>query len=304
MKRDTNMIVTRGILLLCSLISVLSAAPADLTDPGVGTADELRVARELNASAEQYMDQGLYEEARRLYLRSLPLMEKALGREHPGTLTTLGNLCDATVHMSTYLDAKPLCTRSLALREKVFGPGHPDVARSLSDLGLLYANEGDLAHAESLLRQALRIDSASANSADVPTLLNNLGFLYSKKKKYALAEDSFERAIASTEQSKGPEDPDLVTMLSNVASVYFLNHNFEAARKRFRRALEIAQRLSASEQTVRILVGLARAEAGLGNTSEAKTLIQRAERLVEQSSQLQPEWRASMEAARLDLVRR
>jgi len=212
------MIAPRVILLLGIVLSVL-VAPVAFADPGVGNPDELRQAKEWNASAEQYMTRGAYEEARQLYLRSLPVMEKALGPEHPATVTTLGNLCDASIRMSAYLDAKPLCMRALALREKVLGPNDNDVARSLSDLGLLYANEGDLAHAGSLLDRALRIANESENFRDMPALLNNLGFLYSKKKKYALAEDSFERAIASTEKRSGPEDPDLVTMLSNVANV-------------------------------------------------------------------------------------
>src|SRR5215469_5237908 len=144
------------ITLRASVVILLNASlcgAAGMAD----SSNELKLAKEWNASAEAYMDQGAYEEARRLYLRSLPIIEHTLGQENPETVVTLGNLCDASSHLSAYLDAKPLCSRALSLREKVLGPSHPEVARSLSDLGLIYINEGDFVRSEKLLRRALKI---------------------------------------------------------------------------------------------------------------------------------------------------
>jgi hypothetical protein len=50
-----------------------SAAAADT--------EELRLANEWNGAAEEFMNRGEYEEARKLYLRSLPLLEKTVGPE-------------------------------------------------------------------------------------------------------------------------------------------------------------------------------------------------------------------------------
>jgi tetratricopeptide (TPR) repeat protein len=252
---------------LAFLSSILILAPLALAaalDSGPGSADELRLAKGWNDAAEQYMNQGAYEEARRLYLRSLPILEKTIGLDHPATATALGNLCVASSH-SAWLDAKLLCARALSVREKVFGPNHPEVARSLSDLGLLYVKEGDLSRADSLIRRALAIDSSLAGSPDVPALFNNLGFLYFKQKKYARAEEAFERAIAATERNRGPDDPDLVTMLGNAGTVYLADRQWRAAEESFRRALAIAERSSGPDQatSVRALTGLARAQAAL-----------------------------------------
>jgi len=229
-------------------------------------------------------------------------MEQTIGTEHPVTAATLGNLCIASSH-SAWLDAKPLCARALSVREKVFGPNHPEVARSLNDLGLLYAKEGDLGRAESLLRRALRIDSSLPDSPDMAGLSNNLGFLYFKQKKHALAEGAFERAIASTERDRGPEDPDLITMLGNLATVNLAHHQFRAAEVHFRRALAIAERSFGPDQitSVRTLIGLARAEAALGNSSEAETFRERARSVVARNRQAYLEWGGSIESADLDL---
>lgn len=285
------------------LIVATPPAPAATADAGAAGADELRLAKDWNDAAERYMDQGWYERARRLYLRSLPVLERTIGPEQPVTAATLGNLCIASSH-NAHLNAKPVCMRALSVREKVFGPNHPEVARSLSDLGLLYAKEGDLARAESLLRKALHIDGSLPDSPDMPGMFNNLGFLYFKERKHALAENAFERAIASTERNHGPEDPDLITMLDNLATVNLAHHQPHAAEEHYRRALTIAERTFGRDQitSVRALIGLARAETALGRSSEAESFRQRARRVLARNRQAYLEWGGSIESADLDLV--
>ena len=139
-----------SLLLFASILTLaMPPAPAAAADASAG-ADELKLSKDWNDAAEQYMNRGEYEEARKLYLRSLPVLERTIGPEHPVTAAVLGNLCIASSH-SAYLNAKPICERALSVRQKLFGPKHPEVARSLSDLGLLYAKEGDLSRAESFI---------------------------------------------------------------------------------------------------------------------------------------------------------
>ena len=132
-------------------------------------------------------------------------------------------------------------------------------------------------------------------------LSNNLGFLYFKEKKYALAENAFERAIASTEKNRGPEDPDLITMLGNLATVNLEHHQFRAAEEHFQRALSLAERSFGRDQitSVRALIGLARAEAALGRSSEAETFRQRARGVVARDRQAYLEWGGAAELAYL-----
>jgi tetratricopeptide (TPR) repeat protein len=290
-----------GLISTLCPIAVAQKAPAT-ADAGADGADELRLANGWNDAAEQYMNQGAYEEARKLYVRSLPVLEKTIGLEQPVTAATLGNLCIASSH-NAHLDAKPVCTRALSVREKVFGPNHPEVARSLSDLGLLYAKEGDLARAESLLRRALRIDGSLPDSPDMPGMFNNLGFLYFKERKYTPAENAFERAITSTERNRGPDDPDLITILDNLATVNLAHHQPRAAEEHFQRALALAERSFGRDQitSVRALIGLARAETVLGRSSEAETFRQRARGVVARDRQAYLEWGAAADSPDLSL---
>src|SRR5208283_239214 len=47
--------------------------------------------------------------------------------------------------------------QALEIQKKVLGENHPDYAISLSNLGLLYRDQGDYARAEPLVREAVTI---------------------------------------------------------------------------------------------------------------------------------------------------
>ena len=86
------------------------------------------MAASLNNLAEIYRKQGKYAQAEPLYKRSLAIMEKALGPEHPSVATSLNNLALLYQAQGKYAEAEPLYKRALAIVEKALGPEHPDVA--------------------------------------------------------------------------------------------------------------------------------------------------------------------------------
>ena len=95
---------------------------------------DIRFATSLNNLAELYRVQGQYAQAEPLYQRSLAILEKTVGPEHPDVATSLNNLALLYQAQGQYAQAKPLYQRSLAILEKVLGPEHPDVAASLNNL--------------------------------------------------------------------------------------------------------------------------------------------------------------------------
>ncbi len=61
-------------------------------------------------------------DAEPLYKRSLAILEKALGPEHPNVAMSFNNLALLYEAQGRYGDAEPLYKRSLAISEKVLGP--------------------------------------------------------------------------------------------------------------------------------------------------------------------------------------
>jgi hypothetical protein len=92
-------------------------------------------------------------------------------------------------------------------------------------------------------------------------------------------------------------------MLGNLATVNLAHHQFRAAEVHFRHALAIAERSFGPDQitSVRTLIGLARAEAALGNSSQAETFRERARSVVARNRRAYLEWGGSIESADLDL---
>ena len=73
-----------------------------------------------------------------------------------------------------YKEAEPLYQRALAIREQSLGPEHPEIATSLSNLAVLYRDQGKYAQAEPLYQRALMIFEKvlGPEHPEVATVLN------------------------------------------------------------------------------------------------------------------------------------
>ncbi|MEN9215954.1 MAG: tetratricopeptide repeat protein, partial [Gloeomargarita sp. HHBFW_bins_162] len=73
---------------------------------------ELQEAERLNQKVIQLYNQGRYSEAIPLAQRSLAILEKALGPDHPDVATSLNNLAGLYESQGNYAQALPLRQRS------------------------------------------------------------------------------------------------------------------------------------------------------------------------------------------------
>jgi tetratricopeptide (TPR) repeat protein len=99
---------------------------------------------------------------------------------------------------------------------------HPDVGSTLSNLGLVYRDQGKYVEAEELLKRALAVreKALGASHAYVGATLNNLALVHRDQGKDAEAEGLFERALAIRETALGASHPDVARTLSNMAILY------------------------------------------------------------------------------------
>src|ERR671925_51543 len=102
----------------------------------------LAEAERLNEEGVALYVAGKYSDAEPLYQRSLLILQKILGPEHPRVATSLNNLAALYRAQGYYGKAEPLYQRSLTIRERVPKPEHRDIAESLNNLGALYYSKG------------------------------------------------------------------------------------------------------------------------------------------------------------------
>jgi tetratricopeptide (TPR) repeat protein len=105
--------------------------------------------------ANVYESQGKYAKAEEFYQRSLKVLEKALGPDHPYVASVLNNLAVLYESEGRDADAEPLYQRSARIYERALGPKHPSLALSVYNLAMLCARHGRRAEALAYLRRAL-----------------------------------------------------------------------------------------------------------------------------------------------------
>ena len=97
-----------------------------------------------------------------LHKRSLAILEKALGPEHPAVATSLNDLAKLYRAQGHYTKAAPLYQRSLVIVEKALGPEHPHFATSLENYAALLRETGRNADASAMEARAKAIQAKHA----------------------------------------------------------------------------------------------------------------------------------------------
>jgi tetratricopeptide (TPR) repeat protein len=237
-------------------------------------------ARLLNKAGYYLDDRARFSGVEPLYQRTLGILEKALGPEHPDVATSLSNLALLYDDQGKYAQAEPLFHRALAIDEKALGPNHPGVVTDLNNLAALYCEQGKYAQAEPLYERALAVDEKSLgpNHPSLASDLDKLAALYCEQGKYAQAEPLYRRALAILEKALGPDHPDVATSLNNLALLYQNQGKCAQAEPLYQRALAIREKALGSDhpQVATSLNHLASLCKDQGKYAEAEPLFQRA----------------------------
>jgi tetratricopeptide (TPR) repeat protein len=103
---------------------------------------------------------GKYEEAETMLRHALESIEKALGLEHPDTLTSVSLLGLVLERQDKYEEAETMLRHVLESREKALGLEHPDTLTSFSHLGFVFYQQGKYEEAEAMHHRALESKNA------------------------------------------------------------------------------------------------------------------------------------------------
>ena len=108
------------------------------------------VARLYHTAAERQKAWPLYE-------RSLSLLERSVGPDHPRVATLLCRLGVILVDDGDFVRADAMIRRALEIQEKALGPEDPALGTTLRDFGFVLERRGDLTKAEEIDLRALAI---------------------------------------------------------------------------------------------------------------------------------------------------
>jgi tetratricopeptide (TPR) repeat protein len=250
-----------------------------------GHAEELKVAREATAlllrQAAAYLQQrGELRGARKLYERSVALLEARLGPDHLQVAATVGGLAETLRELGDLAGARAAHERGLAILEGRLRPDAPDVVAALGRLAQVLHEQGDLAGALALRERVLAVHQTRRGPAhpSVAAALTSLATVLRDQGDLAGARERLERALAIRESALGPRHPSVATSLDNLGLVLRDLGDLQAARRCLERALAVREAAAgpAPADTARSLEKLGLVLRDLGDHANAQVAWERA----------------------------
>jgi len=199
--------------------------------------------------------------------------------EQPLTQARLMFIIGTVYHsLGLYAEAESLVEAAIHLQKEELGPSW-DLAESLSELGVLFREQGRYEESEAthLRSLAMREQLFGPDDVDVANVLNDLGVLYQDQGRYDDAIDVLKRAISLREQGLAPGDTLTAMSMNNLASIYYSQGRYEDAEPLFQQALGAYRDAGGSDHpyTLRGMSNLATLYSSMGDYERADSMLHR-----------------------------
>ncbi|UKP01079.1 CHAT domain-containing protein [Nostoc sp. UHCC 0870] len=199
----------------------------------------------VNNLAELYRIQGLYSQAKPLYLQVLDIRKKLFGVEHPDVAQSLNNLAALYYAQGNYTVAEELFLQALELWKICYGQEDFEIATTLNNLAEVYREQGLYFKAEQVHLETLSMRKSlfGDEHPDIAQSLTNLANIYILIGRYADAEKMQLETLAMKKQLLGDKHPDIAASLNNLGKLYDAQGRYLEAESKFWEALEISQNI-------------------------------------------------------------
>jgi non-specific serine/threonine protein kinase/serine/threonine-protein kinase len=233
-------------------------------------------ARMMVTMSRVYEGLGLYDPARQLVEKAIPLQRRVLGPDHRETLVSQQLLAAILQKQAHFSDSEKLYRETIRKQERAFGTDDIDTLRSKIGLGTVLFEQGRYADAENFLTEVVRATDrvSGPRSPESLSALHTLAIVYDGLRNYekeaALDEELYRRRL----QQLGADHPDTVSSMQNLARAYFRLGRFAEAESLQREGLEIGRRVQGEDHPSILLAlgNLADTLMAEGKLREAETL--------------------------------
>ncbi len=222
--------------------------------------------------ARVYMASGGYEKARPFLERALNLAELTNASDSEMSACML-DLAYLYKNQGRLAEAETACLSGLELQEKAYSQSHPYVAYTLRILSEIYSRQARYQEAVDTLERAITIVRGYSleDDRELAPFKVDMARLLTAKGDYVKAESYFTEAIASIENSYGPEHLYTTRVLCSMAALYVLQQRYAEAEELISRVLPIQERIYGPDHHFLVPVWLVKssiyeAEGDLDNT--------------------------------------
>ncbi len=158
------------------------------------------------------------------YQDALPILDESLRLQAPGLaesrVATLLELGRARMGAGELAAAEAPLQEALHVAQSRFGAASAQSARCIWGLGMLRYQQDQLGEAKRLFVRSLELlESAHAPQSDRSAVLDDLATVYTREQQWALAKQTYERALDIDRRLLGDDHPRVAIRLNNLAIV-------------------------------------------------------------------------------------
>ncbi len=223
-----------------------------------------------------YESLGQYQDAVGLLTESLTLQTNSADKTRIQTLLELGHARSGAGDLQ---GAEAPLNEALRTAQSLSGAESLDAGKALWELGRLRLQQDRLPEARDLYKRSLQIfETAQAPSTDISALLDDLAGVYATGKQWALARQTYERALEIDRRILGDDHPRLSEHLGNLAIVVQNLGDLKQAEALYREAIRRREKAYgvSSAQTASASANLGLLLQREGRLDEAEPLLRSA----------------------------
>ncbi len=199
-----------------------------------------------------------YGEMEEYYKRAIAILEKANGPKDPYLATVLGNFARVYSMSGRNAEAVPLFAREVAIKEAILGPDNPNVFTERCLLAAAQSGAKQYADAEQTYKRIVisaQVQERSDRDFQVSGFYDTLSSLQHMQGEDAEAEGSALRAVRVIQDARGPQDPEIMEPLQQLARLYGDEKKYPEAEQTYKRLLAVREKVD-GPKSVRIVMTL------------------------------------------------
>jgi tetratricopeptide (TPR) repeat protein len=196
--------------------------------------------------------QNKYADAAELQSRVLKEYTKTYGADHPYVINVTGKLASSYAEQNMVVEAQTLFEKAIKSCQSTFGPEHQGRYNLELSLARLFRDQRNLTKALNLGQTILEVAHASfgtieAKSGDSASylehpyslpVLETLAITYAKLGDITQGTELLKKTLVLRTKLQGPNDPDTISSLSNLAFTYITAKEYLTAEHLYRDAVE------------------------------------------------------------------
>jgi tetratricopeptide (TPR) repeat protein len=218
-----------------------------------------------------------YIDAKNVIRGVMELRQRSYGRTDISTLSCMSWLAVIYCQQGKWKVAETMFAELIETQKQVLGPKHLDTLNNMHNLATVYWNQKEWEKAEKLELQVIEVLKqipGRESRSQILAARNCLGSIYESQRKLRQAEGLKMQVVQLCKEELGPEHPNTLTSMANLASTYSKQERWKEAQELAMQVMETRKQMLGPKHpdTLTSMANLASTYRKQGRWTEAQEL--------------------------------